>query len=86
MKPHRYAIGWINCPVCFHRIDCVKTRNNDENIVKDVLMKFRGRIVYRERICPQCEEEYKVRDLEFFCVKWVVCPVGSLMVMGEIKL
>ena len=87
MKNHSnvtaYAIGWINCPECFEQIHCVKTRGYPSNPIRDVLVKFKGRFIGRDMLCPKCGGWYKVTSAEFQTKSWSYCPVGNLMVVGE---
>jgi hypothetical protein len=78
LKSTVYVYGWINCPVCFHQIWCTKTTGKG---IPD--FSFEGRYVYREKICPECRERYKLGMVQFYSKDSTDCPAGNLMVMEE---
>ena len=74
-----YITGWINCPLCGANIECVKRHWSD--------IPTSGKIVYRPLNCPKCGEKYLISNAyNFYPRFWTDCPVGILIVMGEVAI
>lgn len=89
MKSVSYVEGWVNCPVCGEMITCVKSRvgyvMTGHGKLHPVL-PYSGKMIYRPKNCPKCGELYKISNTQFYGKAYTNCPVGVLMVFGEVIL